>query len=354
MNFVWLGNADIERLVSMDVALRAVKAAFRAHGNGEAGNCKRSRATGPHGLLAITGPAVLPHVSRIGFKAFSVGLPPFQSVPRAPPVFALYDADGGALLALMDAEALGFIRPGAATGVATDLLSRPDSRTVGLFGAGNVALRQLEAVARVRSIERIRRDEPRCRSPREVLCIATERLGVETVPAADACDAVSGCDIVITATTSHAPLFDAAWVEPGTHINAVGSNFADRCEIDAATVACRTRCGRRAGPGTGGMRRLVRGSRGRRVVMEPGRGALRDRRGQGGRPSEGGRHHASNTQGLALEEDVAVASEGVRCIRGRRDPMMVGFKGTVPRKPRACAAAKRSRQVPTLLAMEAP
>jgi len=237
MTCLWLGNADIERLVSMDVALKAVEAAFRAHGKGEADNCKRSRAIGPHGLLAVTGPAVLPHVSRMGFKAFSVGLPPFQSVPRAPPVFALYDADGGMLLALMDAETLGFIRTGAATGVATDLLSRADSRTVGLFGAGNVALRQLEAVTRVRSIERIRvmsRDADR----RAKFCgIATKRLGVETVPAAGARDAVSGCDIVITATTSQAPLFDAAWVDPGTHINAVGSNFTDRCEIDAATVA---------------------------------------------------------------------------------------------------------------------
>jgi alanine dehydrogenase len=206
MSFVWLGNANIEPPVSMAVAPKAVEAAFRAHGNGEAGKSKRSRAIGRHGRVAITVPAVLPYVSRMGFKAFSVGMPPLQSMPPAPPVFAHYDADGGARVALMDANALGFIRTGAAMGVATDLLSRPDSRTVG-------------------TVRRRQRGAPATGS------------GGSSAPAADACDVVSGCDIVVTATTSHAPIFDSAWVEPGTHISAVGSNFADRCAIDAATVA---------------------------------------------------------------------------------------------------------------------
>src|SRR5215217_3869485 len=139
MSLVWLDDADVERLLPMKNALAAVESAFREQGRGTAVNAKRSRARGPGGLLNITGPAVLPHIGRMGFKAFSVGLPPFHSVTRAPAVFTLYDADGGALLAVMAAESLGFIRTGAATGVATDRMSRQDSHVVGLFGAGHLA-----------------------------------------------------------------------------------------------------------------------------------------------------------------------------------------------------------------------
>jgi ornithine cyclodeaminase/alanine dehydrogenase-like protein (mu-crystallin family) len=240
MSFLWLSDADVDRLLTMRDALTAVESAFHELGNGHADNCRRSRARGPTGLLSITGPAVLPKIGRMGFKAFSVGLPPFHSVTRAPAVFALYDSDGGALLALMEAESLGYIRTGAASGVATDHMSRSDSRVVGMFGAGRLAMAQLQAVALVREITEIRVHN---RNPdrRKQFCVeVTANLGIKTIPVAHAREVVEGCDIVITATTASEPLFDAAWVGAGTHINAVGANFADRRELSAEVIArCR-------------------------------------------------------------------------------------------------------------------
>ncbi len=237
MSVVWLEDADVDRVLTMRAALGAVEIALEELANGAADNRKRSRAVGPAGLLAITGPAVLPKMKRMGFKAFSVGLPPFQSVTRAPAVFALYDSDGGALLSLMRAESLGFIRTGAATGVATARMSRAGSRTVGLFGSGRIAFAQLEAVTLVRDLHQIkvysRNPEKRAQFCKDV----TERLGIETIPVAQPREAVEGCDIVITATTASEPVFEAAWIAPGTHINAVGANFRERRELDTDTIA---------------------------------------------------------------------------------------------------------------------
>lgn len=235
MSVLWLTDMDIERLLPMDRAMAAVEAAFRDLGIGEADNRPRSRAQSLAGLLAVTGPAAVPALGFMGFKVFSVGLPPFHSNTRAPAVFALYDAAGGALLAVMEAEALGFIRTGAATGIATAWMSRPDSRVAGMFGTGRLAMAQLEAVARARPLTEIRvlgRDAEKCT---RFCAAACERLGVRAAPAGEAREVIEGCDIVITATTAGEPLFDAAWLAPGTHVNAVGANFADRREISVET-----------------------------------------------------------------------------------------------------------------------
>jgi ornithine cyclodeaminase len=115
-------------------------------------------------------------------------------------------------------------------------LARPDAEIAGVFGAGWQAEGHLEAIAAVRPLRRIK-VYARQRAGLEAFCVRmSARLGIEVVPADDPESTVRGSDIVGTVTTASKPLFDAGWLESGTHINAAGSNALIRQEIDEATV----------------------------------------------------------------------------------------------------------------------
>jgi ornithine cyclodeaminase/alanine dehydrogenase-like protein (mu-crystallin family) len=148
----------------------------------------------------------------------------------------LYRISSGELLALIEADRLGQMRTGAASGVATKYMSRGDSATVGIVGTGWQARSQLEAVAAVRKIERARafgRDaERRAKFAREM----TEQLGVPVEAAASAEEAVREADIVVTSTTASRPVVLGSWIAPGAHINAIGANFPQKRELDDAAV----------------------------------------------------------------------------------------------------------------------
>src|SRR5205085_8585974 len=114
----------------------------------------------------------------------------------------LYDGKTGALLALIQADFLGQMRTGAASGVATQFMARPDATEVGLFGSGKQARTQLQAVCKVRKIRHVQvyslNEERRRHFAREMseLC----RCEVEPVPRPEM--AAEDKDIIITATTS--------------------------------------------------------------------------------------------------------------------------------------------------------
>jgi alanine dehydrogenase len=152
-------------------------------------------------------------------------------------VVPLFRSTTGEMAALIEADALGQIRTGAATGVATKALANSNARTAGVIGTGYQARTQLEAVAHVRKLERVRafgRDPDR----REQFCREmTSRIGVEVTPAGSSEEAVRGAEIVITATTAQQTVLDGAWLSPGTHINAIGANYAQKRELDDAAVS---------------------------------------------------------------------------------------------------------------------
>src|SRR5690606_15666482 len=134
----------------------------------------------------------------------------------------LYDAQSAELLALIEADHLGRLRTGAASGVATELMARPDAASVGLFGTGRQARTQLQAVCAVRRISRVdvfSRNADRCATFAEEM---SRSLGVEVVPALTPDLAVMEKDIVITATSSKTPVFDGRLIADGTHLNVIG------------------------------------------------------------------------------------------------------------------------------------
>lgn len=225
MSVLYLTEDDVRQLLTMDLALPAVEAAFRKLSLDEAVNVPRQRCQTDQVVLHVL-PAAAKTLKTIGFKAYTT--------TKAGAKFhvTLFDPKTGDLLAILQADFLGQVRTGAASGVATNKLARPDAKTVGLFGTGKQARTQLLAVSKVRQLAKVHvygRDEAR---RKQFAAEMTRECGVEVVPVATPEDAATGLDIVITATSSREPVLFGAWLSEGAHVNLVGSNFLAKAEAD--------------------------------------------------------------------------------------------------------------------------
>jgi len=143
----------------------------------------------------------------------------------------VFSAASGALRVVMEADYLGMMRTGAASGVATRWLARPDAEVLGVFGAGWQAEGNIEAIAAVRKLRKVKVFARNTERLAAFCAKMSDRLQIDVVPGASPEDTVRGSDIVSTITTASSPLFDAAWLSPGTHINAAGSNSLIRREV---------------------------------------------------------------------------------------------------------------------------
>jgi ornithine cyclodeaminase/alanine dehydrogenase-like protein (mu-crystallin family) len=149
----------------------------------------------------------------------------------------LYEMATGELLALIEADYMGQLRTGAASGVATKYLARKDASVAAIIGTGGQARTQLEAVSAVRKLKSARA-YGRDAAKRERFCKEmSELLGISVVPCASAGEAVREADIVSTATTTSQPVVNGADLGPGVHINAIGANHAHKRELDDEAVA---------------------------------------------------------------------------------------------------------------------
>ncbi len=214
----------------MPMALEAVEEAFRRLADGSAIVHTRHR-------LHMPGQSYLHYMAAGDSAGGTMGMKIYTSSRDGLRFLVpLFDATSGALLALIEADYLGQMRTGAASGVATRLMARGDSRVVGIIGTGLQARPQLEAIAAVRKLERIRafgRDiERRAKFAVEM----TERLNVPVETTSTAEEAVRDVDIVVTATNASSPVVEGRWLAPGTHINAIGANFAQKRELDDEVV----------------------------------------------------------------------------------------------------------------------
>ncbi len=225
-----LREGDVKQLLTMADAIDTLETAFGDAGAGVAQNLTRQRIVQRPGVMHLLGGAV-PSLDALGFKAYTA----FPGGVRFS--VNLYSAATGELQAVIEADWLGRMRTGAASGLATRYLARPDAATLGMIGAGGQAETQLLAMAAVRSLERARvftRDHGRL----VAFCARlSEQIGLPVEPAASAAEAVRGADIVVTATTSRHPVLEGEWLKPGAHLNVMGSNWDNRREIDDATIA---------------------------------------------------------------------------------------------------------------------
>jgi len=226
---LFLAEADVERLLTMPLALTAVEAVHRDLSSGQACDVPRQRTRLPQTTLHILQGAV-PRLDAIGYKAYTSN----RSGVRF--LVYLYGASSGRLRAVIEADRLGMTRTAAASGVATSWLARPEAQIAGVFGAGWQAEGHLEALAAVRPLQRVKVYARRAERLAAFCTKMSERLGLAVVPAASPEDAVRGSDIVSTVTSAAAPLFDAEWLSPGTHVNAAGSNSLIRRELGEDVV----------------------------------------------------------------------------------------------------------------------
>jgi ornithine cyclodeaminase/alanine dehydrogenase-like protein (mu-crystallin family) len=146
-------------------------------------------------------------------------------------------AQSGEMLALIEANYLGQMRTGAASGLATRLMAREDARTAGIVGTGLQARTQLEAVALARKLEQVHAFSRDATRREKFANEMTARLSLPVIAVATAEEAVRGADILITSTTSTKPVVEGRWLAPGVHINAIGVNFAGKRELDDEVVA---------------------------------------------------------------------------------------------------------------------
>jgi ornithine cyclodeaminase/alanine dehydrogenase-like protein (mu-crystallin family) len=170
---------------------------------------------GAHGLRVVSG--ALRKTGRVGVR-----LGPNVQLSGGDKMYALvFDAESGELLSFMGYP-FGTLRTAATIGLAARYMAREDARTVGLFGVGRNALGLVKGLAAVRKISKVvvsSRDAER----RKSFCAsAAKELQMEVVPADEAEAAVKKMDLILTATSSIAPLFPMKWVAPGTHISSIG------------------------------------------------------------------------------------------------------------------------------------
>jgi len=148
----------------------------------------------------------------------------------------LFEGEHGRLVAMLDANEITAIRTGAASAQATDILARPDVRSLAVFGCGEQARAHLAAVTLVRPFEDIMvwgRDF----NAAQAFCTAmSAELGRDVRPVASAEEA-AGADVLCTTTAAREPILSCDWLKPGQHLNVVGSSVPSTSEIDVRTVA---------------------------------------------------------------------------------------------------------------------
>jgi ornithine cyclodeaminase/alanine dehydrogenase-like protein (mu-crystallin family) len=220
---LYLTESDVRALLPIETAIELVEGGFRRLASGQAENQPRRRLRLPTG-------AVLHYMA--GADGGYFGTKIYSTHPRhgAHFLFLLYAAEDGRPLAMMEANHLGQIRTGAASGYATKLLARPDASAVAIIGSGFQARTQVEAMRAVRAVREIR-VWSRSAEKREAFASECGAKAVETAQ-----QAVRGADIVVTATNAKDPVLEESWIGPGTHINAMGSNQASRRELPAELI----------------------------------------------------------------------------------------------------------------------
>jgi alanine dehydrogenase len=230
-------EADVRDLLPLSKAIELASEAYSKLATGKAINPQRVWLTVPGGASMFFMPA---HI--LGQKTVSVKVArlnpdnPTRALPAVMSDIQMYDAKSGIKLAEIEAESLTAIRTAASSAVATDVLARRDAEYVGLFGAGRQAEAHVPAIQQVRDITRVI-VYSRHKRRREAFAKRISQIcEVETVPSNSPEEVVKESDLLVTATTSHNPLFKGELVKSGSHVNAIGAAEPQTREIDTLLV----------------------------------------------------------------------------------------------------------------------
>ncbi len=236
-----LNAADLRRALPMRETIEAMKRAYAALSAGQAKVPLRTSLPIPaQNASTLLMPAYVTGEEEDALAVKIATLFPYNVPAGLPLIHAAVlamDATTGQMLALLEGGSLTAIRTGAGGGAAADLLARPDSHTVALFGAGVQSRTQLEAVCAVRDIQKV---WIYATNPEQIAALIAEmrvRVRATLLPATSPRHALVEADIVCAATTTQTPLFEDAELRPGTHVTGVGSYTPAMIEIPPTTVA---------------------------------------------------------------------------------------------------------------------
>lgn len=226
-----VSEAEVRQVLDMSRAIRAVEDISRKEAAGEVVVHPRRRFELAHG-------GFFHYMAAADYSAGLVAMKQYTYVRgRLQFLVPLYEMATGDLLAVIEADYMGQLRTGAASGVATKYLARQNSRIAAIIGTGGHARTQLEAVVAVRKLESARvygRDAGRREKFGQEM---SAKLGIPVTSSSSSSEAVRGADIVCTATTSSQPVVFGADLAPAAHINAIGANHSHKRELDDEAVA---------------------------------------------------------------------------------------------------------------------
>ena len=229
---LFLSQADVVRLLDLDRLFEALAGAFVELSAGRTSVPPRIAARTPAGGLLGAMPGYIAGV--LEAKLVSVfpqnhvrGLPSHQGL------IALFDAETGGPLAVMDGVAITAIRTGASAAVAARWLARPDASVLAILGAGVQGRSHLAAFPRVRQFGEVRIAS---RAVEKAQALAAEAPGAHASASFE--EAVRGADVVCLCTDAREPVIKYEWLKPGAHVSSVGGTFGP--EVDARTIALGT------------------------------------------------------------------------------------------------------------------
>jgi alanine dehydrogenase len=226
-----ISEAEVRAVLTMPQAVEAVEEISRKQATGEV-------VVHPRRRFELPGGGFFHYMAAADFSMGFVAMKQYTYVRgKLRFLVPLYEMATGDLVAQIEADYMGRLRTGAASGVATKYLARKDARVAAIIGTGGQARTQLEAIATVRKLGSAcvyGRDVAK----REKFCTEmSARLGIPVDSCTSVAEAVLGADVVSTATTASQPVVSGADLSPGVHINAIGANHAHKRELDDEAVA---------------------------------------------------------------------------------------------------------------------
>jgi alanine dehydrogenase len=232
-----LTRQDIVDIIDIQEVIDTVTTAHAEHANGRASQPTRVTVPlpgTPSSVLPM--PAAISSMGAVGLKLLSV-FPdnPGKGLPLLSATVLLVDPESGRCNAVLEGGVLTAYRTAAASAVATRLLARPESSTLGLVGAGIEARTHLRSMMAVRPIDRVLVwSRSRATAERFADDMSDQPVEIEIVDSPEA--ATREADILCTLTPSPTPIVMGRWFAPGLHINAVGTHWPDKREIDTEAV----------------------------------------------------------------------------------------------------------------------
>jgi ornithine cyclodeaminase len=228
-----IGRDEVARRLTYEVCIPIVRKAMIDLSSGETLQLLRSIIPLAEGRMFGIMPGALGEAAPFGAKLISVFPENFEKgLQSHQGLVILFDPNSGAPVCVVHAGEVTAIRTAAASAVATDALARPNASRLALLGYGEQAATHARAISKVRALDHL---TVWGRSPERAGAFAVRmaaELGIPADAAGDARTAVADADIVSTVTNAQEPVLLGQWVQPGTHLNLVGSSFAGPVEVD--------------------------------------------------------------------------------------------------------------------------